>query len=171
MRMEQRNRAGTLVLVAWLALPTICSAEIYSWVDSTGVVTYSNLPPPNGVRVTNVMHEEPLSSQASADAAHRAEVSALNDRIRLLELQTGRQQREIADYPGIVPAPEAAGCGPGGNYDCNSDWEPYYTTALLPYYYGSRFYRRGHSHPGANRPPGAPMHVSHSSMGSRGASR
>jgi len=173
MQMERRNRAAALVLLAAAALPAICSAEIYSWVDPNGVVTYSNLPPPSGVRVTNVIHEEPLTARASVDAAHQAQVSALNDRIRLLELETARQQREMVEFPGVLPQPPSAGCGPGGNYDCNSDWEPYYTTAPLPYYYyGSRYYRRDFSRPGGgHRPPFSPVRGPHASFGSQGGGR
>jgi uncharacterized protein DUF4124 len=171
MHRSRHNRAAVLVLLAAAALPAICSAEIYSWVDPDGVVTYSNLPPPNGVRVTNVIHEEPLSAKAPAEAAHQAEVSALNDRIRLLEFQTARQQRELVESPGLLPQPLAPDCGPGGGYDCSSDWEPYYTTALLPYYYGSRFTRRGFYGHGGHRPPFSPGRGSHVSAASPGVGR
>lgn len=163
--------AAAALLLAAPALPAVCAAEIYGWIDGSGVVTYSNLPPPRGVAVTQVIHEDPVSPKAQADAAHNAEVSALNDRIRLLEWERARPQPVVVDYPAAAPAPPAAfGCGPDGYYDCGQDLGPYYTTGLLPFYWGRNgqryFYR-----PGGHRGPGAPAHISHAGGGSHASSR
>jgi hypothetical protein len=124
-----------LAAITGLCGPVPAHAEIYGWVDSSGVVTYSNLPPPNGAKLTDVIHETPVSPQAVADAAHRAEVSALNDRIRLLELEMARAQREVVDYPAPPANPPGLGCGPDGYNDCSAQWGPYYSTGFL---YGNR---------------------------------
>jgi hypothetical protein len=156
---------GAAAAFGFLTYPGISSAEIYGWVDGSGAVTYSNLPPPKGARLTDLIHEDPPSPQAVAESTHRAEVSALNDRIRLLELEMARAKRESVDYPAPPVAPAGPGCGPDGYADCNGPWGPYYTTGIL---YGTgRAYRDGRSygHGGAHpyRPsgqaPAAPMRL------------
>ncbi len=120
-----------LAAVATLCWPMRAGAEIYGWVDDSGTVTYSNLPPPKGARLTDVIHETPLSPQAVADAAHRSELAALNDRIRLLELESARARREVVDYPAPPATPPGLGCGPDGYTDCSAPWGPYYSTGFL----------------------------------------
>jgi hypothetical protein len=155
--------AAVLGALLAAALPAVASAEIYGWVDPSGTVTYSNLPPPRDAKITDVIHDTPMSPQAIAEAARRSEISALNDRIRLLELELARTQREVVEYPGPPPGPAGVGCGPDGYSDCNPQWGPYYTTGFL---YGTgdrgrRDYRgepRGRGHD--NRPPRPAHHGS-----------
>lgn len=148
MKLQNRQFAATLVLLLGPVLPAMCSAEIYGWIDAAGVVTYSNLPPPGGVDVTQVIHEEPVSPKAAAEAAQRAETEALKDRIRLLELEMSRPQPVPVEYP-VAPEPSApveAGCGPYGYDDCNVYW---YWPGWWPrhrYYYRGR--ERGAFGPG-----------------------
>ena len=169
---EQMHRAlAAALLLALAPWSAPGRAEIYSWVDTDGVATFSNLPPPDGVRVTGVIHEQPTSSKAASEAARQAEVSALNDRIRLLELQMARQAREAITYPAALPLPPA-GCGPAGNIDCDAEWGPYYAV-VAPYAYGMRYWRHNHLRPPGPRPPfatTAPTHVWSASGGSHGAS-
>jgi hypothetical protein len=164
-----------MAVMAIVGLPAVSSAEIYTWVDSSGVVTYSNLSPPKDAKVTDVVHETPLTPQDLADAAHRSEVSALNDRIRLLELEMARSKRELVDYPGAPPAPPGGGCGPDGYSDCNPQWSPYYTTGLL---YGStgRWHTdmhastRGHGYPWHHTPAGS-ARITHVASGPHAGAR
>jgi hypothetical protein len=108
------------------ALPSIASAEIYGWVDGNGTFTYSNLPPPPEARVTDVIDEPSSAERASSAAkAHEAEVAALNDRIRLLQLEKDRALSLAAQRPSApvyMPGPEPAayGCGPDGSYECSA---------------------------------------------------
>jgi hypothetical protein len=162
----------TLAGLAALFAAGPCAAEIYGWVDASGQVTYSNLPPPDGVRVTDVIHDTPMSPKGLAEAAHQSEVSMLNDRIRLLELEMARSQRQVVDYPAPPPAPPGVACGPE---DCAGDWGPFYTTGFLyagPYrgfhdrygYWG----RRGTAGPrGAGRGAAGMGHTGHGSGGLR----
>ena len=64
-------------------------ADIYTWVDPSGVVNVSNLAPPENVRVTNVIHASApkitTRDDANRDAARHAEVQALAERVRQLE--------------------------------------------------------------------------------------
>jgi hypothetical protein len=46
-----------LVLLGLLASASSVSAQVYRWVDDKGRVTYSNSPPPSGVRATVVDKE------------------------------------------------------------------------------------------------------------------
>ena len=160
--MKTRNRqfAATLAGLAALAMPLVCAAEIYGWIDGAGVVTYSNLPPPNGVDVTQVIHEEPVSPKAAAAVAQQAEAAALNDRIRLLEWEVARSQRMPVDYPAVPPAapepPFDVGCAPYGYYDCN-DW--YLLNGRWWPRYGYRHRPSGVNHPGGHGRPIAPTHA------------
>ena len=145
-------RIAALALVIGLGVPSTASAEIYGWVDASGSVTYSNLPPPRGAKLTDVIHEEPMSPQEVADANHRSEVSALNDRIRLLELEMARSQREVVDYPAPAPSPAGLGCGADGMFDCSAPWG--YATGIL-YGTGRGFRVLNVRHPiGGGRPSG-----------------
>jgi len=64
-------------------------ADIYTWVDLSGIVNVSNLAPPENVRVTNVIHASAPKTRTPADAvrdpARDAELHALTERVRQLE--------------------------------------------------------------------------------------
>lgn len=182
--MKTRNRefAAALVLLLAPAIPTMCSAEIYGWIDSAGVVTYSNLPPPSGVDVTQVIHEEPVSAKAAAEAAQRAkdaEAAAQNDRMRLREWELSRATRAPLDYPtGPMPAtaPAESDCGPYGyGYeDCNDLylWWPWGYGPRHSWWYGYRGRAGGFPGPGVHgRPPAPSRHASAHSSASGGHSR
>ena len=65
-------------------------ADIYTWVDGSGVVNISNLAPPENARVTNVIHASAPKAAARDDAvegARNAEVQALTKRLRQLEAE------------------------------------------------------------------------------------
>ena len=86
----------------------LAHADVYTWVDAKGIVNVSNLPPPDGVRVTNVTHEIPQPpvpprSDAAREAARQAEVQALSDRVRQLENEV-----ELARRPAPPPPVEYA---------------------------------------------------------------
>ncbi len=147
--------AATAGLAGVLAVST-ARAEIYGWVDASGAVTYSNLPPPKGARVIDTIKEVPVdaSSQAqaraAADAAHQAQLQALNDRLRELEneVQQARRAPPAVAYPPAPPAPPsfaAADCD-GQFYDCDAWAGPvYYSVGLLGRWPGYRF-ADGHMH-------------------------
>jgi hypothetical protein len=144
-----------LVFVA-LGLPVAAHAEIYGWVDGNGTFTYSNLPPPDSARVTDVIQEDPPASpKARADAQRLADVAALNDRVRLLELQEARQQRELAAAaqaagygpPPPAPADYVSACGPDSSFDCAGYAAPGYIIAggWPAYYARGGYYRNWHA--------------------------
>src|ERR1700692_3777393 len=64
-------------------------ADVYTWVDASGGVNVSNLPPPEGVRITSVIPGSAPKTTARDDdareAARDAEVQALTKRVRQLE--------------------------------------------------------------------------------------
>lgn len=125
--------AGKLVLAAGLFLPALCSADIYGWVDQFGNFTYSNMPPPKGARVTDVIPEEPApSAKQQAEAARQREVDALNERVQMLELERTRQMQAV-DYPYPAYPAYPGGAAPSGGVcespeDQSCDWLPYYFT-------------------------------------------
>jgi len=144
--------AAALLMVC--AVPSVCSAEIYGYIDSSGTFTYSNLPPPKDARVTDVIPEDPASRvQPSETAVRLAQVAALNDRVRLLELENERARHAPLDFP--APPAVVNGCtdGYGDPIDCAGGSGPYfsglpyayYPTAIWPAYYpGGRGNWRGH---------------------------
>src|SRR5262249_2240887 len=91
------------LIVVLLSASSLCYADIYTWTDANGRVNISNLAPPEGVRVTNVMRETPRTQaqiEAAQEAARRAEVQALSDRVRQLEAEA-----EMSRRPMSVPVP------------------------------------------------------------------
>ncbi len=180
MKMTNRKCAAALVLLGSMSLPVICSAEIYGWIDGSGVVTYSNLPPPRGADVTQVIHQEPISPKAQAEVARHAQIEALNDRMRLLEWQLARsRQADVVNYPAAPSAPASVSCG-YGDYSCNPDWAAYDLGYFWPY--GSGYGYRGRYHGfhsgrggfggrvgfGGRGPSFGPTQFSHGSGGSHG---
>jgi hypothetical protein len=160
-----RHGWSVAVLVSALAgvaaafAPLNAAAEIYGWVDPSGAVTYSNLPPPKNARVIDVIQETPPptpQAQAAAEAAHQSEMRALNERVQQLEreLQQTRWQAPPApSYPASAPpsygpppgyAPTASygpGCDPEF-LDCDSWAGPVYYSVGLPYW----GFRHHHDH-------------------------
>ena len=144
------------ILPAALALTLGCSlahADIYTWIDKSGTINVSNLPPPEDVRVTNVMHESPkkvASGDSGGDPAS-PDVQLLADRVRQLEQEVELARRQppppppypVAPYPAVqapppvvqypsvqyqiveIPSMQYGGYGPpGGNYAWNAGCDP-----------------------------------------------
>ena len=146
------------VLLAGCLTAATSAQQIYGWTDSNGVVTYSNLPPPKGVKVTDVIPDKPLSPASIQEAARRSEIDALNDRIRLLELEQARSKREVVDYVAEPAQPLTAGCSMNAYGDCSSDWAPYYTSGFL-YGTGERRHRDNGNGNRRGEGPGHPAHT------------
>lgn len=136
MRAQRVRRLLLAAGVTGFAFAVPAMAEIHGWVDAQGNVTYSNLPPPPGVKITDVIREEPIDPQALAEARLRSEQEQRRDKIRLLELEQARAQRTVVDYPAPPPAPPLAaglGCGPNGQYDCFDGSVGWPVVGVLPY--------------------------------------
>jgi len=178
--------AATLVSAlagaAAMLFPFCAGAEIYGWVDPSGDITYSNLPPPKNARVIEVIPEEPPASpqaQAAAAAAHDAEMKNLNNRVRQLERELQASRMEAAPYPasgppaygapppgyGAPPPYPSYDAGPGYGPGCDPDffdcdlWDGpiYFTTGFAPWWgfrhRGFDGFRHEHRHFAG---PGAP---------------
>jgi hypothetical protein len=95
-------------------------ADLYTWVDASGGVNVSNLAPPSGVRVTNVIvaSAPKTTNDYARDAARDAEVQALKERVRQLEDEIGSQGSSSSywyycrDPAGFYPDVQA----------CSSEW-------------------------------------------------
>jgi len=97
-------------------------ADIYTWTDKNGVVNVSNLPPPEGVRPTRVTHEapkDPAREAAAREAAHLAELRALNERVAQLQEQVEQSRREIPPPMAVVAPPMMPYAAPSGPYIVN----------------------------------------------------
>ena len=106
MMLERIGRVALPSLLAGLAAWS-AHAEIYTWVDATGTTNVSNLPPPEGAKVTKVQPAPPpevaAREQAAFEAARRAETDALAQRVRDLEALAARSPPP--DYRPPVPPP------------------------------------------------------------------
>ena len=83
---------GVLAGMFWLQP---AHADLYTWVDTSGGINVSNLAPPEGARITNViLASAPKTTTRDEDAreaARDAEVQALAKRVRQLEDQIESQ--------------------------------------------------------------------------------
>ena len=70
-------------------------ADLYTWVDASGEVNVSNLAPPEGVRITNVViassQKTTTRDDDAREVARDAEVQALTKRVRQLEDEVASQ--------------------------------------------------------------------------------
>ena len=96
------------MLAGALGLP-LAHADIYTWADASGAINVSNLPPPEGVRVTNIVRAPPpeivAREEAAGEAARKAETQALAERVRQLEDAVAARQAPRADYRPIPSPP------------------------------------------------------------------
>ncbi|TMG81019.1 MAG: DUF4124 domain-containing protein [Betaproteobacteria bacterium] len=135
--------AFTLVLAGTFGLQQ-AHADIYTWVDASGIVNVSNLAPPEGVRPTKVIRESAPNTKArddaARDAARQAEVQALAERVRQLQDEVDRARRQVPvpmqmDYrpipppaipyevePTPPPAQYAANVAPSTSFGCDLGW-------------------------------------------------
>src|SRR5437763_13179796 len=107
--------ARLLLVILFVAGPLAvvpARAEVYTWVDASGTVNVSNLAPPSGVHVTNVVHEIAQATAARVDAAREAaraaEVQTLSDRVRQLEDEAEFARRQAPPplaYQPLQPPP------------------------------------------------------------------
>ena len=72
-------------------------ADIYTWVDASGALNVSNLPPPDDARVIRVTKETPPAAGSGAQA--------LAERVRQLEAQVAQAQRPLPPPVDYAPPP------------------------------------------------------------------
>jgi hypothetical protein len=135
-----RHRLLRIVLpLAFAGIGSVpsASADIYTWVDASGRINISNLDPPEGARVTNVVHtpapKPVVPDVAARDALRDAEVQLLAERVRQLQDEVAAARRDAArqaEYRAAPPAPVV-------QYE--SAWQPppmQYADAAPASYYG-----------------------------------
>jgi hypothetical protein len=81
-----RSRRLTLILLPLIILPTAGAETVYKSVDEQGNVTYSSTPPPGGAEVVEQVPIAPPPPQS--------EVQAAEERMRQLEIESARSDRE-----------------------------------------------------------------------------
>jgi len=122
-------------------------ADIYTWTDASGRVNISNLAPPEGARVTSVLHETPKPPRPQGEAPPQPDVRMLAESVMQLEaeLDSARRQPPPAvvyaaappqpqylpqaipqySYPEPAPAPSYGyGCDPS-MFGCGFAWSPW----------------------------------------------
>jgi hypothetical protein len=98
-------------LLGWGVGASLAHADIYTWVDASGALNVSNLPPPDGVQVTRIQRggapDITAREDAAREAARQAEAQALADRVRQLEDEIAMRQAlpPPVIYPTIQPPP------------------------------------------------------------------
>ena len=143
-------------------------ADVYAWLDASGTVVYSDLAPPPGARIIDVVPDSaPAVGTRAAilsnhDASKQAEVDMLSERVRLLErlAELGARQALIPQY-GAGPAPAMnSGCDYTWT-DCAPWWGPPVYPGIIVVQRSPLFPRFGRFHrvqhfatPGALRAPG-----------------
>jgi uncharacterized protein DUF4124 len=147
--------ASAVVLICGFASPKT-HADIYAWVDASGAMTLSDLPPPPGVRVVNVVNERTPGVPARAAPAPARDpnhdVGVLAERIRQLE-----RQIEVASYQPPPPVTQYAPTAPSYGYDCAwADCGPWWSQLGYPVGVGvvvvpSRGFRHFHRFHGTHR--------------------
>jgi uncharacterized protein DUF4124 len=148
-------RAGWVVLMAGVFGSPVAQAEIYTWIDASGVTNVSNLQPPDGVKV----------SKAEADAA----AARIRDLENLLAHSPPPDYRPPAAQPVIQyivepqPAPMQltveTGAPAYGAYDygCNPSWAGCALSWWPVVVVGAPVFRP--SHPIHGRPPMPSPHM------------
>jgi hypothetical protein len=130
-------------------------AEIYTYIDAQGRTNVSNLTPPDGARITSVVHEAPPRPNPHADAAReaarQADVAALSQRVEQLQYALDSAARQPPPPPQyvMVPAPmpmapppqqyaaDAASAQyqdqdcPAGWSSCTSWWNPAFAPIVV----------------------------------------
>jgi Domain of unknown function (DUF4124) len=147
-------RAAALLGAALTATVVPAFADIYTWVDASGSLNVSNLPPPEGVEVKKILHDSPPRPapppNVAADANRQAEVAMLSERVAQLEQQLAAppqyQPAPVVTYapPPVMPpqvpvqyaydnaGPQYSGCD-GGWTDCGAPGYGYGYGYGLPY--------------------------------------
>lgn len=130
-------RAALPAVLLCILAPPLARADIYTWVDASGTLNVSNLSPPDGVRVTNVIHASVQKTPQRDDATREAEVLALAERVRLLEDELVMARRppapavEYRPLPAPIPYPVDAvappmqysfGPSPPMSTACDASW-------------------------------------------------
>lgn len=104
-------RTALPVILAGTLAPTLARADIYTWTDVSGKINISNITPPQGVQVTSVVHESAQKSapriDAARDAAHDAEMQALEERVRQLQDEVELAKRPVPAQAEYRPMPTA----------------------------------------------------------------
>lgn len=133
--------ALALTVAAALLIAQGAHADIYTYVDTKGRVTVSNVEPPDDARVTSVVRSRPSPprSDPPPEASGNATVTALTRRVAQLEdeLEAARSQPALPPappvvYPVIATAPpvvttqaivyNVAPSAPAADYGCASWW-------------------------------------------------
>ena len=126
------------ILLGACALP-LAHADIYTWTDETGRVNISNLTPPDGARVTRVMHEDKAviaaldtAREAAREALREAEVRALAERVRQLqnEVELAKRRRRSRSSIEALPAPPIVQYIPPPEASISAAAPPVYTGAI-----------------------------------------
>ncbi len=135
---------GALVTGA-LTAPLPARAEVYKWIDDNGAIHYSNIKPPQGVKVVERFEDAPASTApvipreqpaSQRDLALEARVAQLERDLH--EAQRARDLYEVQRARDLYEAQQRANVNPVG-----PGYDPYYP-GYDPYYPGYASYYPGY---------------------------
>jgi hypothetical protein len=103
------KRPILLILVAVFCLwSSIAAAQIYEWIDSSGVRHFSNVPPPAGAKIVN--QQEAIPYDAEADQKRMQEDQQIHDRLmEQLESQADQQAAGRQETPAVQTGSSSSG--------------------------------------------------------------
>ncbi|MCG6899265.1 MAG: DUF4124 domain-containing protein [Gammaproteobacteria bacterium] len=146
------KRSTRTLLAMWLTLPlTFASAaQVYRWVDDSGVTHFSETPPPENAADTQVINIAPTPTPASdrANAEDDDFYSVVNQAKRMearrLESERLAAEKEQARAEASRARAEAAAIQQGPSIDSADNNVRYYP--VYPYYprYGHHPWKPGH---------------------------
>ena len=113
-----------LLLPTLYVAPGSAIADIYTWADASGHVTYSDSLPPKGTRLIGVTRDAPVKPLTEAEMRD-AEMRKMSQRIQLLEREVQLANQAPPPQPQYASAPYPAPCD-WRWANCGSSWPPRY---------------------------------------------
>jgi hypothetical protein len=149
----------------------VAQADVYAWVNGSGGVTYSDVPPPAGARVLEVVPESAPRTVMPREPAQESDARILAERVRLLERQmdlAANQPAPAVQYQ-VPPATQYPTTSvPQTTFGCQGVWadcwwwwtqpptafSPVYGAVVAPFtgfrhfhrFHGARFVRGSGAH-------------------------
>lgn len=98
---------GLLAALAGGLGASLAHADVYTWTDKSGRLNVSNIAPPEGVHVSNVVHEDPPPPEvvAARNAARTAELATLTERVAQLQDEVERARQAPPPPMRVVTPP------------------------------------------------------------------
>jgi hypothetical protein len=127
-------RSGTLLAAVCVLVIPVTQADIYRWVGEDGAVIYSDSPPLDRNRVTDVFVSDKTAATKPPAAPSSLEIQALAGQVEQLrnELAEERRARRAAESAIQLPPPPPP--IPVGAESCDLRFADCFRPAVMPYF-------------------------------------